>query len=187
MKAVVVDPGGDTDQILRAIKELGVEVEKIILTHGHIDHAGGAHNIKAALGINIVGPDKGDLFLLETLAETGAMYGITGAHNCTSDHWLTDGEELKVGELIFDVLHCPGHSPGSVVYYNKDNKLAIVGDVLFAGSIGRSDLPQGNHDQLMQSIADKLLTLPDDVAFISGHGPVSTIGQEKKTNPFLQG
>ena len=187
MKAMIVDPGGDVAKILEAIRETGATPDKIVLTHGHIDHAGGAAELKEKLGIDIVGPHKDDLFLLETLAETGEQYGISGARNCTSDHWLEDGDTLNIGEVSFDVRHCPGHSPGSVVYINKEVKLAIVGDVLFAGSIGRSDLPRGNHDDLIKSIREKLLTLDDDVTFICGHGPTSTIGQERASNPFLQG
>jgi len=187
MKAAIIDPGGDIPNILQAIKETGVIPEKIVLTHGHIDHAGGAAALKEELGLDIIGPHEDDLFLLESLADTGAQYGIHDARNCTSDQWLNEGDVLRVGEVNFDILHCPGHSPGSVVFVNKEIKLAIVGDVLFAGSIGRSDLPRGNHEQLINSIKDKLLPLEDDVTFVCGHGPTSTIGQERASNPFLQG
>lgn len=186
-KAVIIDPGGDVPQIVQAIEEAGVTPEKIVLTHGHIDHAGGAHDLKQRLDIDIVGPHRDDLFLLESLAETGAQYGIENAQNCTSDLWLDEGDQLQVGEVTFSVRHCPGHSPGSVVFINQDIKLAIVGDVLFHGSIGRTDLPRGNHDDLINSIKQKLLPLADDVAFICGHGPTSTIGHERISNPFLQG
>lgn len=187
MKAIIIDPGGDVDKILGAIKEVGVTPDKIVLTHGHIDHAGGAAALKEELGVDIVGPHKDDLFLLESLAETGVQYGINDARDCTSDLWLDEGDKLSVGEVDFSVRHCPGHSPGSVVFINEEIRLAIVGDVLFSGSVGRTDLPRGNHDDLIKSIKDKLLPLHDDVTFICGHGPASTIGQERASNPFLQG
>lgn len=186
MKAVVIDPGGDVPKILEVMKEQGVTLDKIVLTHGHIDHAGGAAALKDETGVDIIGPHEDDLFLLESLAETGVQYGINDARNCTSDLWLNDGDTLSIGEIEFSVRHCPGHSPGSVVFINEEIRLAIVGDVLFSGSIGRTDLPRGNHDDLIKSIKDKLLPLPDDVTFICGHGPASTIGQERASNPFLQ-
>lgn len=186
MKAVVIDPGGDVPKILEVMKEQGVTLDKIVLTHGHIDHAGGAAVLKDETGVDIIGPHEDDLFLLESLAETGVQYGINDARNCTSDLWLNDGDTLSIGEIEFSVRHCPGHSPGSVVFINEEIRLAIVGDVLFSGSIGRTDLPRGNHDDLIKSIKDKLLPLPDDVTFICGHGPASTIGQERASNPFLQ-
>lgn len=186
MAGVVIDPGGDVDKIIAAIKETGMKPEAIVLTHGHIDHAGGADELKEKLGINIIGPHKDDEFLLESLAETAKAYGLPPARDCTSDTWLDDGDRLTIGETEFEVLHCPGHSPGSVVFVNSEINLAIVGDVLFAGSIGRTDLPRGNHDQLLTSIREKLLPLDDGMTFICGHGPTSTIGRERKTNPFLQ-
>ncbi len=187
MKAAIIDPGGDVPKILAAIKETGVTPDKIVLTHGHIDHAGGAAALKDELGLDITGPHKDDLFLLESLAETGVQYGINDARDCTSDLWLDEGDTLFIGEVEFAIRHCPGHSPGSVVFINEEIKLAIVGDVLFSGSIGRTDLPRGNHDDLIRSIKEKLLPLADDVTFICGHGPASTIGQERASNPFLQG
>lgn len=186
MKGVVIDPGGDLDLITNALKELKVTPEKIVLTHGHIDHAGGAGELKEKLRIDIVGPHKDDLFLLESLAQTGVQYGITTARNCTSDLWLNEGDKLSIGEVEFEVRHCPGHSPGSVVFINQEIKLAVVGDVLFSGSIGRTDLPRGNHGDLIKSIREKLLVLEDDVTFICGHGPAGTIGNERANNPFLQ-
>jgi hydroxyacylglutathione hydrolase len=185
-RGVVIDPGGDLPQVDRAIAQAGVAVDKIWLTHGHIDHAGGAADLKASRKVSIEGPHRADLFLLQHLAETGRSFGIWNASNVTPDRWLQDGDQVEVGELKFDVLHCPGHSPGSVVYFNPQQRLAIVGDVLFAGSIGRTDLPGGDHRQLLASIRDKLLPLADDVVIISGHGPTSTIGRERATNPFLQ-
>ena len=183
---VIIDPGGDLPQVERAIAQAGIEISKIWLTHGHVDHAGGAAELKAKLRIPIEGPHTDDLFLLQRVRETARSYGMLNALNVTPDRWLEEGDQVQVGELTFDVLHCPGHSPGSVVYSNPGEGLAIVGDVLFAGSIGRSDLPGGNHEQLLSSIREKLLPLPDDVALISGHGPTSTIGRERATNPFLQ-
>lgn len=185
-RAVVIDPGGDVPEIARAIAETGVTVDKIWLTHGHIDHVGGAAELKAKLDVPIEGPHRSDLFLLENVVESAHMFGIPDAANVTPDRWLQEGDQVRVGELTFDILHCPGHSPGSVAFINADQLLAIVGDVLFAGSIGRTDLPGGSHQQLLQSIRDKLLPLPDDVTVLNGHGPATTIGRERATNPFLQ-
>ena len=185
-RAVVIDPGGDLPDIERAIAAAGVVVDKIWLTHGHVDHVGSAADLKARLEVSIEGPHKDDLVLLQHVAESARAFGISNASNVAPDRWLEDGDQVQVGELTFDVLHCPGHSPGSVALFNAEQRLAIVGDVLFAGSIGRTDLPKGNHRQLLDSIRDKLLPLGDDVAIISGHGPTSTIGRERATNPFLQ-
>jgi glyoxylase-like metal-dependent hydrolase (beta-lactamase superfamily II) len=185
-RAVVIDPGGDLPEVERAITRAGVSVDKIWLTHGHVDHVAGATDLKTNLKVSIEGPHKDDLFLLQHVAETGRSYGMWNASNVTPDRWLEEGDQVQIGELTFDVLHCPGHSPGSIVYFNPVQRLAIVGDVLFAGSIGRTDLPGGDHQQLIESIKDKLLPLGDDVAIISGHGPTSTIGHERATNPFLQ-
>jgi hydroxyacylglutathione hydrolase len=185
-RAVVIDPGGDLPEVERAITRAGVSVDKIWLTHGHVDHVAGASDLKTNLKVLIEGPQKDDLFLLQHVAETGRSYGMWNASNVTPDRWLEGGDQVQIGELTFDVLHCPGHSPGSIVYFNRVQRLAIVGDVLFAGSIGRTDLPGGDHQQLIESIKDKLLPLGDDVAIISGHGPTSTIGHERATNPFLQ-
>ncbi len=184
-RAAVIDPGGDLARIEEAIRQAGVTVERIWLTHGHIDHAGGAAELKERLGVPIEGPHRADLFLLERLADTGRSFGMTGARNMTPDRWLDETDQVRVGELAFDVLHCPGHSPGSVALFNAAERFAIVGDALFRGSIGRSDIPGGDHKQLIGSIRAKLLPLGDDVAFICGHGPTSTIGHERTTNPFL--
>jgi hydroxyacylglutathione hydrolase len=185
-RAVVIDPGGDLPDIERAIGEAGVTVEKIWLTHGHVDHVGGAAELQARLSVPIEGPHKDDLFLLEHVVETARMFEIPNAANVTPDRWLEEGDQITVGGLTFDVLHCPGHSPGSVVFVNRGERLAIVGDVVFAGSVGRTDLPGGDQRQLLTSIRDKLLPLPDEIAVISGHGPTTTIGRERATNPFLQ-
>jgi hydroxyacylglutathione hydrolase len=185
-RGAVVDPGGDLERIEEGIAQAGVTIEKILLTHGHIDHAGGAAALKEKLAVPVEGPQRADAFLLEHLAETGRSYGIAGAQDVTPDRWLEEGDEISVGGLAFQVLHCPGHSPGSVVFINAGEHFAIVGDVLFQGSVGRTDLPGGSHAALISSITAKLLPLGDDVAFICGHGPPSTIGDERATNPFLR-
>jgi len=185
-RAVVIDPGGDLPDIERAIAQAKVAVEKIWLTHGHVDHVAGAAEVKARLNVPIEGPHRDDLFLLHHVVESARSFGMQDGANVTPDRWLEDGDQVDVGELKFDVRHCPGHSPGSVAFLNAAQRLAIVGDVLFAGSVGRTDLPGGDQRQLLRSIRDKLLPLADDVAVISGHGPTTTIGRERATNPFLQ-
>jgi len=185
-RTAVIDPGGDLAEIERAIDQAGLTVEKIWLTHGHVDHASGAAELKDRLRVPIEGPHRADLFLLERLADSGRAFGIAGARNVTPDRWLEEGDQVGVDDLVFDVLHCPGHSPGSVVLFNAQQRFAIMGDVLFQGSVGRSDIPGGNHQTLIASIKHKLLPLGDDVSFLCGHGPASTIGRERTTNPFLQ-
>jgi glyoxylase-like metal-dependent hydrolase (beta-lactamase superfamily II) len=186
-QGAIVDPGGDLDRIEAAIAEVGMNPEKIILTHGHIDHAGGAAELRERLGgIPIEGPHAAERPLLENLDKQGEAYGVP-ARPVTPDRWLDEGETVTVAGHTFDVLHCPGHSPGSVVLVNHAQHFALMGDVLFQGSIGRTDLPMGNHEALMHSIRTKVLALPDDFAFICGHGPTSTIGQERRTNPFIVG
>jgi hydroxyacylglutathione hydrolase len=186
-KAVVIDPGGDVAKILAAIKQTKVTVDKIWLTHGHIDHVGGAAELRDVLKVPIEGPHIADKFLLDNVVTSGARFGMTGVRDFAPDRWLDEGDQVSIGELSFEILHCPGHSPGSVVFYNKEMHFAHVGDVLFSGSVGRSDIPGGNHDTLIKSIKEKLLPLGDDVGFICGHGPGSSIGQERMTNPFLTG
>jgi hydroxyacylglutathione hydrolase len=180
----VVDPGGDIEAIMGAIDQVGLKVEKILLTHGHIDHAGGAAELRDQLGVKIEGPHKADKILLDNLEAQGDAYDME-ARNVTPDRWLEEGEQVTVGGHTFDVLHCPGHSPGSVVFLNKAQRFALVGDVLFQGSIGRTDFPYGDHDALIDAIKTKLLPLDDNVTFICGHGPASTIGAERASNPFL--
>jgi hydroxyacylglutathione hydrolase len=186
-KAIVIDPGGDLPKIQAAIKEANVTVEKIWLTHGHIDHVGGAADLRDALKVAIEGPHIADKFLLDNVVASGARFGFTGVRDFAPDRWLEEGDQVSVGELTFDILHCPGHSPGSVVFFNKEMRFAHVGDVLFNGSVGRTDLPGGDHATLIKSIKEKLLPLGDDVGFICGHGAGSRIGHERMTNPFLTG
>jgi glyoxylase-like metal-dependent hydrolase (beta-lactamase superfamily II) len=186
-KAVVIDPGGDVPKILAAIKQADVTVDQIWITHGHIDHVGGAAELRDALKVPIEGPHLADKYLLDHVVVSGKNFGMTGVRNFAPDRWLSEGDTVSVGELTFDVYFCPGHSPGSVVFFNKDMRFAIVGDVLFSGSVGRTDLPGGDHATLIRSITEKLLPLGDDVGFICGHGPGSSIGHERLTNPFLNG
>lgn len=184
-RGAVIDPGGDLDSIVDAIGDTGMAVEKILITHGHIDHAGGAAELRERLGVPVEGPHRADAPLLERLTETGRGYGME-ARPVVPDRWLDEGETVTIGDIVFDVLHCPGHSPGSVVFANRAERFAIVGDVVFKGSVGRTDLPGGDHAALIAAIKEKLLPLGDEVAFICGHGPPSTIGEERRTNPFLQ-
>ena len=182
----VVDPGGDVRRIQAGIEKAGMTVEKIILTHGHIDHAGGALELKEALGgIPIEGPHPDDAFLMENLEDQGEHLGIDGVRNVTPDRWLQEGDTVTVADTTFSILHCPGHSPGSLVYVNAEQRFILMGDVLFKGSIGRTDFAYGDHDALINAINTKLLPLGDDYAFICGHGPTSTIGEERRSNPFI--
>jgi len=184
-RAAIVDPGGDIDRIRETIEKYQVKPEKILLTHGHIDHAGGAAALSEALAIPIEGPAREDLFLLEALEEQGRQFGLTDARNVETGRWLEDGDTVKVGNLTLNVLHCPCHTPGHVVFVHPPSRLALVGDVLFKGSIGRTDFPRGDHETLLASIREKLWPLGDETAFISGHGPMSTFGEERRTNPFV--
>lgn len=186
MQGAIVDPGGDAEMIASAVEQTGITVEKVMLTHGHMDHASAATEIAEKYAVKIEGPEKGDEALLQALDKSGAKYGITG-RACTPDRWLTHGDTVTVGKASFEVRHCPGHTQGHVIFLYEPQKIAIVGDVIFQGSIGRTDLPGGNHDQLLESIRDQVLTLDDDWAFLPGHGPTSSIGQERASNPFLQG
>ena len=186
-RGAIVDPGGDVPDILKAIEQSNVMIEKILLTHGHIDHAGGAAELRDALGIQIEGPHVDDLFLLNDLPKSGAKYGMVDARIVVPDRRLKDGDEVTVAGLKFSILHAPGHSPGSVIFFNDENRFALMGDVLFQGAVGRTDFPYGSHETLMKSIKEKVLPLGDDVVFLPGHGPASQIGAERKTNPFIQG
>ena len=185
--AWVVDPGGDVPDILAAIEEFGLHVERILLTHGHIDHAGGAAALREAIqGVTVVGPDARDTFLLDGLEAQGKQFGLAGARNVRPDRFLSEGETVSLGEHRFTVLHCPGHTPGHVAFVCREKGLALVGDVLFQGSVGRTDFPYGDTAALLDSIRDKLMPLPDEVAFLCGHGPGSTIGAERRSNPFVR-
>jgi glyoxylase-like metal-dependent hydrolase (beta-lactamase superfamily II) len=168
-----------------AVDKLGVQVERVVLTHGHIDHAGGAAELRDALAVPIEGPDAHDRFLLDGLAAQGRAYGLAGARDVLPDRWLAEGDTVDIGGHAFAVLHCPGHTPGHIVLVNADLRLALVGDVLFRGSIGRTDFPYGDHAALIGSIRGKLLPLGDDIAFLCGHGPGSTFGEERRSNPFV--
>jgi hydroxyacylglutathione hydrolase len=191
-RGAVIDPGGDVPRILEAIKQAGITVEKILLTHGHIDHAGGAAELRDALSakaagaaVPIEGPDLRDKFLLDILANQGRKYSFE-ARDVTPDRWLVEGDTVSIGPHVFQVLHCPGHSPGHVVFYNAPARFAHVGDVLFQGSVGRTDFDYGDQDALLRAIHEKLLPLGDDVSFVCGHGPGSTFGAERASNPFLR-
>ncbi len=185
MAGVVIDPGGEAPRIAEAVAKLGVTVERILLTHGHIDHAGGAAELAETLGVPILGPHEADRFLLDGLPQQGAAYGIA-ARAVTPDRFLAEGESVAIGGHAFEVRHCPGHTPGHVVFIAEALRVAILGDVLFRGSIGRTDFPYGDHDALIAAIRSRLLTLPDDTAFLCGHGPGSTIGAARQGHPFLR-
>ena len=184
-KAAVIDPGGETPRILKAIQDNNLTVEKIWITHGHMDHAGGAAALKEATGALIEGPHRDDQFWIDQIEDSGRKYGVPGAKGFTPDRWLENGDEVTLGETRFLVRHCPGHTPGHVVFVQPEARFAQVGDVLFKGSIGRTDFPKGNYEQLIASITEKLWPLGSDVAFVPGHGPMSTFGAERKTNPFV--
>ena len=184
MRGAFVDPGGDLPRLKAAAQQAGITIEKILLTHGHIDHCGSAGILAEELGVEIEGPHEADIYWIDRLAEDGAKYGIAG-RPFQPARWLVDGDNVTVGELIFDVRHCPGHTPGHVVFHHQGSKLALVGDVLFQGSVGRWDFPHGNQQQLIESITQRLWPMGDATAFVPGHGPMSTFGHERQTNPYV--
>ena len=192
-QTAIVDPGGDVGHIVSALNANHLDAVAIWLTHGHLDHAGGAMQLAQSLNarpghkrIDIIGPDQRDEMLLQGIEKQAAAYGLQGMRNCTPDRYLQEGETVALGSHLFDVLHCPGHTPGHVVFVNKQARFAQLGDVLFRGSVGRTDFPYGDYAALITSIKHKLLPLGDDLAFVCGHGPNSTIGAERVSNPFLQ-
>jgi hydroxyacylglutathione hydrolase len=189
-RGAVIDPGGEAPRILDVVRSHEVVVESILLTHGHLDHAGGAEELRRLLAaegrsVPIIGPDRRDQFLLDGIAAQARAFGLDGLENAAPDRWLAEGEQVAIGGVAFDVLHCPGHTPGHVAFFASTLRLAILGDVLFQGSIGRTDFPYGDHAALLRSIAEKVVPLGDDVRFLCGHGPASTIGAERQGNPFL--
>lgn len=184
-KAAVVDPGGEPDKIIAAAREMKAEIVKIWLTHGHLDHAGAAEEIKRRTAAPIEGPQKEEVFWLTQIRDSWRKFGIEDGEDCTPDRWLSDGDELELEGIKFGVVYTPGHTPGHVVIFSRDAKLAFVGDVIFAGSIGRTDFPRGDHATLIRSITEKLWPLGDDMRFVPGHGPMSTFGRERQSNPFV--
>jgi glyoxylase-like metal-dependent hydrolase (beta-lactamase superfamily II) len=185
-RGVVVDPGGDVPVIRQAIEQAGIGIDFILLTHGHIDHAGGAAELAEALGVEVVGPHEAERPLLDRLEIQAKQWGLDGTRNVTPNRWLKEGDTLEIAGVTFEVLHCPGHSPGSVVLFTPTLRFAFMGDVLFQGSVGRTDLPGGSHETLIDAIKTKILPLGDDIGFLPGHGPGSTVGQERATNPFIR-
>ncbi|MBL8671156.1 MAG: MBL fold metallo-hydrolase, partial [Alphaproteobacteria bacterium] len=185
MRGAVVDPGGDLDLVLGQVAENGVGLEKILVTHGHLDHAGATADLRDQLKLPVEGPHQDDKFWIDGIPESAAKYGFPPCRAFTPDRWLRHGDTVSVGTLSFDVIHCPGHTPGHVVFHHEPSRLAFVGDVIFSGSIGRTDFPRGNHDDLLRSIRQRLFPLGSDVTFVPGHGPTSTFGAERRVNPFV--
>jgi glyoxylase-like metal-dependent hydrolase (beta-lactamase superfamily II) len=185
MRGAVIDPGGDLDRILAAAEEAGVTIEKILVTHGHLDHAGATAALAERLGVPVEGPQREDAFWIDQAAAQGARFGMDWCRPFTPDRWLEDGDMVTIGNETLRVVHCPGHTPGHVVFHHGPSRLAFVGDVLFRGSIGRTDFPRGDHAALIRSITTKLWPLGDDVTFVPGHGPLSTFGAERRSNPFV--
>lgn len=181
----VIDPGGDVPRILAEVHEQGFRLEKILLTHAHIDHAGGVAELARELSLPIEGPQRGDQFWIDALPDQSRMFGQPACERFTPGRWLEQGDKVQVADFEFEVSHCPGHTPGHVVFHAAAHKLAFVGDVLFAGSIGRTDFPGGDYDTLIRSIRERLFPLGDDVRFVPGHGPMSTFGDERRGNPFV--
>jgi hydroxyacylglutathione hydrolase len=186
-RAAIIDPGGDLPHLLAEVDRLGVTLEQIWLTHAHIDHAGATAQLAREQGLPIIGPHEGDQFWIDALPQQGAMFGFPPSERFTPTRWLHDGDTVSLGHCTLQVRHCPGHTPGHVVFFSPEARRAFVGDVLFAGSIGRTDFPGGNHQDLIDAITQRLWPLGDDVVFIPGHGPESSFGQERRTNPFVGG
>ena len=184
-RAALIDPGGEAERLLAEVAQRGLTLEKILLTHGHLDHVGAAVELRDALGIPIIGPQREEQFWLDLLPQQAELFGFPPAVAFTPDRWLEDGDRVEVGSLQMDVLHCPGHTPGHVVFFQPQARLAFVGDVLFKGSIGRTDFPRGDHAALLAAIREKLFPLGDDVRFVPGHGAMSTFGHERRENPFV--
>lgn len=184
-KAAIVDPGGDVQRITKKLEELGATAEKILLTHAHIDHAGGTAELMTQFSLPVEGPHIGDKFWIDALPQQSSMFGFPKVETFTPTRWLEQGDQVSVGNVTLDVLHCPGHTPGHVVFHQPQQQVALVGDVIFHGSIGRTDFPKGNHAELIDSIRNRLFPLGDDVTFIPGHGPRSSFGVERQTNPFV--
>ncbi len=183
--AAVIDPGGDVPRIQQRIQQLDLQVELVLLTHGHLDHVGGARELADQLQVPVWGPQREDQFWLDQIPAQAAAFGLPSSGVLQPDRWLVEGEVVELGDLRLEVLHCPGHTPGHLVYVERGQRWAQVGDVLFRGSIGRSDFPRSNHQQLVHSIRSKLFALGDDLVFVPGHGPTSTIGEERRNNPFV--
>ena len=183
-QAAVIDPGGDIDRIERKLTAEGLTLAKILVTHGHIDHAGAVGALAAKTGVPIEGPHEDDRFWIDGMTQQSKMFGFPNVQGFTPDRWLQAGDKVSFGEVELDVLHCPGHTPGHVVFFSAAARLALVGDVLFKGSVGRTDLPRGDFETLLASIRGRLWPLGDDVAFIPGHGPMSTFAEERANNPF---
>jgi len=184
-RAAVVDPGGDLDLILEAVEQTGVRLEKILLTHGHIDHCGGTAELSKRLDLAVEGPHEEDRFWIDQLPQQGVRFGFPRLEAFTPDRWLEGGDTVQFGNVTLEVRHCPGHTPGHVVFFSPEHRLAMVGDVLFRGSIGRTDFPRGDHATLLRSIREQLWPLGEDVAFVPGHGPMSTFGDERRDNPYV--
>ncbi|WP_392566710.1 MBL fold metallo-hydrolase [Utexia brackfieldae] len=184
-QAAIIDPGGEAALLINAITQLGLSVDKILLTHGHLDHVGAAKTLAEHYQVKVYGPTMADKFWLDNLPHQSMQFGLPFCEAFVPDYWLKEGDEMTLGDEQLSVIHCPGHTPGHVVFMAHSAKLAFVGDVLFKGSIGRTDFPQGNYQDLMHSIKQKLLPLGDDITFIPGHGPVSTFGDERMTNPYI--
>jgi hydroxyacylglutathione hydrolase len=184
-RGAVIDPGGDLDKVLAEVDKHGITVEKLLLTHAHLDHVGGTADLAERLGVPIEGPHRGDRFWIEQLPEQARNFGFPPARAFEPSRWLEQGDTVTVGEVRFDVRHCPGHTPGHVVFFEPESRVAFVGDVLFQGSIGRTDFPRGDHAALIHSIRDNLFPLGDDVRFVPGHGPMSTFGDERRGNPYV--